>query len=224
MVELADASDSKSDGSDTVSVRPRSAAPPRRNATFFVGLRHSAKASLITSVPPFPKKILRLFLGTPLGRVLSRFELAQTDFFNACGSLSLPSLCKRGCRAKRGGRVVKFGLSTHNNPPSCLRQSTVSRGSARASVGKCPEQWGISKFASGKEPTGLFARKHLFTPCTGEANIWETSFILPKASCHTVAMRSMRGSAPYTGEAREEKGGRLLRKFCSDNERSTKLS
>ena len=53
--------------------------------------------------------------------------------------------------------------------PSFLRQATVSRGSARASVRKCPEQWGISKFASGKEPTGLFARKHLFTPYTGEA-------------------------------------------------------
>ena len=34
---------------------------------------------------------------------------------------------------------------------------------------KRPEQWGISKFASGKEPTGLFARKHLLTPYTGEA-------------------------------------------------------
>ena len=40
---------------------------------------------------------------------------------------------------------------------------TVSRGRARASVRKCPEQWRISKFAGGKEPTGLFARMRLLT-------------------------------------------------------------
>ena len=53
--------------------------------------------------------------------------------------------------------------------------SLVSRGRDRAAplpthllricagALKCPEQWGISKFASGKEPIGLFARKHLLT-------------------------------------------------------------
>ena len=31
------------------------------------------------------------------------------------------------------------------------------------SVRECPEQWGIPKFAGGKEPTGLFARMRLLT-------------------------------------------------------------
>ena len=53
--------------------------------------------------------------------------------------------------------------------PSVCFADTVSRGRNRASVRECPEQWGIPKFASGKEPTGLFARKHLLTPYTGEA-------------------------------------------------------
>ena len=60
--------------------------------------------------------------------------------------------------------------------PSRLRRATFSRGRDRAAplpthllricagALKCPEQWGIPKFASGKEPTGLFARKHLLTP------------------------------------------------------------
>ena len=50
-------------------------------------------------------------------------------------------------------------------------QDSVSRGRDRASVRKCPEQWGISKFANGKEPTGLFARKHLLTP-EEELKMW----------------------------------------------------
>ena len=42
-------------------------------------------------------------------------------------------------------------------------RGTVSRGRNRASVRECPEQWGIPKFAGGKEPTGLFARMRLLT-------------------------------------------------------------
>ena len=38
-----------------------------------------------------------------------------------------------------------------------------SRGSARASVRECPEQWGISKFASGQSHTVALSRKHLLT-------------------------------------------------------------
>ena len=62
-----------------------------------------------------------------------------------------------------------------NNPSGLLprqaggQRATVSRGRDRASVRKCPEQWGISKLANGKKPTGLFARKHLLAPYTGEA-------------------------------------------------------
>ena len=71
-----------------------------------------------------------------------------------------------------GGGVDGCGL---NNPSGLLprqafgQRATVSRGRDRASVRKCPEQWGISKLANGKKPTRLFARKHLLAPYTGEA-------------------------------------------------------
>ena len=50
-----------------------------------------------------------------------------------------------------------------NAPPSRRRKGNA------ASVRECPEQWGIPKLAGGKEPTGLFARKRLLAPYTGEA-------------------------------------------------------
>ena len=48
---------------------------------------------------------------------------------------------------------------------------TPSRAVETALGREISPQWEISKFASGKEPTGLFARKHLLTPYTGEAII-----------------------------------------------------
>ena len=73
-----------------------------------------------------------------------------------------------------GGSGGRVGAGERGRQP--LRRApsspdTVSRGRTCASVRECPEQWGISKLASGKEPTGLFARKHLLTPYTGEAII-----------------------------------------------------
>ena len=59
------------------------------------------------------------------------------------------------------------GLTT---PPSCLWQATVSAAQGERRLGQeISPQWEISKLASGKEPTGLFARKHLLAPYTGEA-------------------------------------------------------
>ena len=51
------------------------------------------------------------------------------------------------------------------NNPSVLPSASHRLG------GASPEQWGIPKFAGGKEPTGLFARMRLLTPYTGEAKI-----------------------------------------------------
>ena len=63
----------------------------------------------------------------------------------------------------KGGSRMR-GSSLFVKTPSASRSfGTVSRGRARASVRKCPEQWRISKFAGGKEPTGLFARMRLLT-------------------------------------------------------------
>ncbi len=86
----------------------------------------------------------------------------------------MPSLCKGGCRTKRGGRVVKVGTTRVKQPFRQARSSpaTVSaaQGERRLSHGFCP-QWQKPQFAA-------HAR-------------------------HTVAMRIMRGSPPCTGEARK---------------------
>ena len=48
--------------------------------------------------------------------------------------------------------------------------ATVSAAQGERRLGQeISPQWEISKLASGKEPTGLFARKHLLVPYTGEA-------------------------------------------------------
>ena len=86
----------------------------------------------------------------------------------------MPSLCKGGCRTKRGGRVVKVRTTRVKQPFRQARSSpaTVSaaQGERRLSHGFCP-QWQKPQFAA-------HAR-------------------------HTVAMRIMRGSPPCTGEARK---------------------
>ena len=85
---------------------------------------------------------------------------------------SLPSLCKGGCRAKRGGRVVRNWYRAHSTtPPSGSFLACHRLGGARErclSHGFCP-QWQKPQFAARAR--------------------------------HTVAMRIMRGSPPYTGEA-----------------------
>ena len=86
----------------------------------------------------------------------------------------MPSLCKGGCRTKRGGRIVKVRTTRVKQPFRQARSSpaTVSaaQGERRLSHGFCP-QWQKPQFAA-------HAR-------------------------HTVAMRIMRGSPPCTGEARK---------------------
>ena len=70
--------------------------------------------------------------------------------------------------------------------PSVRFADTVSRGRNRASVRQCPEQWGIPKFAGGKEPTGLFARMRLLTlkeGGKGMAGKIDNPSVLPSA-CH----------------------------------------
>ena len=69
--------------------------------------------------------------------------------------------------------ITTSGLTTL---PSCrLGKPSDGKPPSRAVVPALGQeispQWEISKFASGKEPTGLFARKHLLTPYTGEAKL-----------------------------------------------------
>ena len=90
----------------------------------------------------------------------------------------LPSLCKGGCRAERGGRVVKVGVARARQPFRLLFSIAChglggARSDAASGHGFCP-QWQKPQFA---------ARAH-----------------------HTVVMRITRGSPPCTGEAREEEG------------------
>ena len=82
---------------------------------------------------------------------------------------------------RRGGNdSLSHGVGLNNPSASLPRQAfgqrdTFSRGRDRAAplpthlLRICAgalyrrEQWGIPKLANGKKPTGLFARKHLFT-------------------------------------------------------------
>ena len=48
--------------------------------------------------------------------------------------------------------------------PSVSLRSTASRAVETALGQEISSQWEISKFAGGKKPTGLFARKRLLTP------------------------------------------------------------
>ena len=88
-----------------------------------------------------------------------------------------------------------------NNPSGLLprqafgQRATVSRGRDRASVRKCPEQWGISKLANGKKPTGLFARKHLLAPYTVEAIVRMT----PSAPSGHLPQRGRQGELRNSG-------------------------
>ena len=59
---------------------------------------------------------------------------------------------ERESAGRAGERARESGV---DNPSVGLlpRRDTVSRSRTCASVRECPEQWGIPKFASGKEPT-----------------------------------------------------------------------
>ena len=58
------------------------------------------------------------------------------------------------------------------NNPSVLPSARhrLARWKPR-SVRKCPEQWGIPKFAGGQSHTVALPRKRLLTPYTGEAKM-----------------------------------------------------
>ena len=87
---------------------------------------------------------------------------------------------------------IPSGLTTL---PSCLRQATVSRGSIRASVRKRHVPCAVSKLANGKKPTGLFARKHLLAPYTGEAIVKMT----PSAPSGHLPQRGRQGELRNSG-------------------------
>ena len=74
-----------------------------------------------------------------------------------------------------------------NAPPSRRRKENA------ASVRKWHAPCAISKLANGKKPTGLFARKHLLAPYTGEAKMRITKI----TSASKVALRSRTQFAPY---------------------------
>ena len=80
--------------------------------------------------------------------------------------------------------------------PSVRFADTVSRGRNRASVRKCPEQWGIPKFASGQSHTVALPRMHLLTPYTGEATI-KGSFPKITSASKTTLLRSRTQFVPY---------------------------
>ena len=127
-----------------------------------------------------PKKILRLFLGTP-GKAPKIRNFPNSG--SACGGLNNPPASLRSAPS----RAVETALSS---PQSQHVRRCVPRGlTARlasplpthllhicAGALKCPEQWGIPKLESGQSPTGALPRKRFLAPYTGRAIMRSTKF------------------------------------------------
>ena len=112
----------------------------------------------------------------------------------------------RCCRAKRGGRVVKVGTTRVKQPFRQARSSPATSPYTGEAILRRPWQATVSA-AQGERRL-----RHGFCPQ------WQKPQFAARAR-HTVAMRNMRGSPPYTGEAikQTKNAPRFLRTILTKN-------